>query len=189
MSRFLLPFFSFAILFFFSSFSPSVIQCISKQHQNSHRPFSSEISKRNVIACKASTFLPSTFLLWEVYLSWLFLVSDSFFSFFSTIMHQPLTHSLPYCTNDGYLPIQQSAKSPPSLPSQAQKSSNPSAWRYWVLLVRSLSLSLISSLPLPSIFTNHPPPKTKKNRKKKRKKLTQFNSSFFVSQQQEQNAK
>lgn len=130
MSRFLLPFSFFLLFFFFpSSFSPSVIHCISKQHQNSHRPFSSEISKRNVIACKASTSLPSTSLLWEVYLSWLFLVSDSFFSFlsfFSTIMHQPLTHSLLYCTNDGYLPIQQSAKYPPSLPLPAQKSSSPS---------------------------------------------------------------
>lgn len=105
MSRFLLPFFfsfslffSFAILFFPSSFSPSVIHYISKPHQNSHRPISSEISKRNVIACKASTFLPSTFLLWEVCLSWLFLVSDSFF--FSLFFSFPLcciNHSLTHC--------------------------------------------------------------------------------------------
>lgn len=103
MSRFLLSFFSpfllffsFAILFFLSSFSPSVIHDIPKQHQNSHRPFSSEISKRNVIACKASTFLPSKFLLWEVCLSWLFLVSDSFFFlfFFLFYYHAPTTHSL-----------------------------------------------------------------------------------------------
>lgn len=102
MSRFLLPFFSpflfFCYSFFFlSSFSPSVIQCISKPHQNSHRPISSEISKRNVIACKASTFLPSTFLLWEVYLSWLFLVSGFLFSFhfpFFLFHYYALTHCL-----------------------------------------------------------------------------------------------
>lgn len=105
MSRFLLPFFSsfslffsFAILFFLSSSSPSVIHYISKQHQNSHRPFSSEISKRNVIACKASTFLPSTFLLWEVYLSWLFLVSDSFFfSLFFSFSLCYINYSLTHC--------------------------------------------------------------------------------------------
>lgn len=98
MSRFLLPF-SFSFSFFLSSFSPSVIHYISKQHQNSHRPFSSEISKRNVIACKASNFLPSTFLLWEVYLSWLFLVSDSFFflSFFLFYYYASTTHSLTHC--------------------------------------------------------------------------------------------
>lgn len=113
MSRFLLLlffsfslFFSFAILFFLSPFSPSVIHYISKQHQNSHRPFSSEISKRNVIACKASTFLPSTFLLWEVYLSWLFLVSGSFFFLFFfplCCINHSLTHCLTVLIINTYL--------------------------------------------------------------------------------------
>lgn len=104
MSRFSSSFFFF-VSFSLSSFSPSVIHYIPKQHQNSHRPFSSEISKRNVIACKASTFLPSTFLLWEVCLSWLFLVSDSFFfpSFFLFYYYALTTHCLTVLIINTYL--------------------------------------------------------------------------------------
>lgn len=189
MSRFLLPFFSPILFFFLSSFSPSVIHYISKQHQNSHRPFSSEISKRNVIACKASTFLPSTFLLWEVYLSWLFLVSDSFFSLFFSFpllcINHSLTHSLTHCLTvlimDTYL--YDSRPNPRHLSRYRRRNLRTRLCSdigcSWLDLSLFLSLPLSLSIPLPSIFSNHPPPQ-KKRKKEKRKKLTQFNpSSFF----------
>lgn len=125
-----------------------------------------------------------------MYLSWLFLVSDSFFfplffffSFLLLCINHSLTRSLPYCTNDEYLPYPYNSRPNPRHLSRYRRRNLRTRLRSdigcsW------LDLSLILSPPL----ILHPPPppfhihqsSLPKNKKEKKKKKANTIQSFLV---------